>query len=795
MIIMKISLNKLFVFSLFAMAVKIAHSASALPTGEKIIHGGALITSTPNTLFISSNTERNVISWKDFSVAKDNSVVFSGRNATYLNIVKGSSASVIDGNVKTIDNNNIYLINPNGISVGITGALSGKNIILSTSKLSAENVENFIDTGDFEFTKKGMGKVKLIGSVEADNTIIDGSQIIIRDISDIKVSTSILDNVKPIKNSLSVHSSIKRIDIGSSKKIDLEKELGLTKEDGLYDHTDKTAVSTREEFLKIASDPTGKYFITNDIDLGTINTAVTGTDEFSGAIDGAFNSITFNLAGNGHDLNQNIGLFSTLNGSSIENLKIKNANISVSSPENNTYIGGLAGVIKASSLKNVEIDGLNLTFSNIGNRKIYAGGLAGLASYEGVSTKFENVTAGFNSKTQTHLFSRDNYVFGSVLGELKDEIKLKGVNFGKTDFSDDYDLGIISSIGYSQAAANLDKEYQHNSENFILSDGYYQNVGFFAPYFIDSDRVFVTDTFNKVYSYDDLVGNSKYFNLNDYVDLNYQYSSGIQKEGTYCHDYSSKRGGQKFYFVKDGKKTETATHIISLEGKTEKPKLDDSYDFGFIADEEPDPEMGRTDESDLSFDNSFMNDELPDEEMEKAPEDDKDFDSEFITDEIPDEEMGKAPEDDNDFDSEFITDEIPDEEMGKAPEDDKDFDSEFITDEIPDKEMGKAPEDDKNFDSKFNVDASSNTEETDPDNNSNFEQPEKKQKTVSEIIANKKVVFTPIKRNTNLSFQNRYSVVNEIISKSLLASLSLQEDPNKQLADNTNTGEKTEEIS
>lgn len=350
---MKVTISKLFIFSLLAMAIKSAHSAAALPTGEKIIHGEVSISRGPNSMFISSNTDRNVISWNDFSVAKGNSVVFSGTDATFLNIVKSSNISVIDGNVSSIGNNNIYLINPNGINIGISGSFKANNAILSTSKLSQENVDNFIDTGDFEFTKKGMGKVKLIGTLHAENTVIDGSQVIIRDISKIELSTGVLDSVKPLKDTVSIHSSIKRIDIGSSKKVDLEKELGFTK----------------EEFLNIASDPSGSYFITNDIDLGSLNSAVTGTNDFTGKIEGAFNSITYSLEGKGTNLEQNIGLFSTLNGSTIENLKIKNPSISVSSPEDSTYIGALAGVIKASTIKNVEEMDLVLHFQILGIKR------------------------------------------------------------------------------------------------------------------------------------------------------------------------------------------------------------------------------------------------------------------------------------------------------------------------------------------------------------------------------------------------------------------------------------------
>ena len=362
----------------------------------------------------------------------------------------------------------------------------------------------------------------------------------------------------------------------------------------------------------------------------------------------------------------------------------------------------------------------------------------------------------------------------------------------------------------------------HEASEFIKVNGYYQNSGFFIPYFIDDDKTFVTDTFDKVYNYDELVGNNKYFNLNDYVDLSYKYAFGMQKEGNYNHEYSSKNGGQTFYFVKDGNKSETATHTISIEAPMGKIEADDNFDFGYIADEEPDPDMGRIDESDLSFnsdfDNAFTNEELPDEEIGKTPEDDSDFDNDFTNEELPDEEIGKTPEDDSDFDNDFTNEELPDEEIGKTPEDDSDFDNgytneelpdeeigetpeddsdfdnEFTNEELPDEEIGETPEDDSDFDNEFNVDYEYEEAPSTADSY-DYRGPQKKQKTISDIIENKKVVLMQKQRSTSLSFQNNYSVVQDIISKSLLASLSLLEDSNKFLANSNDDSDKEEEIS
>lgn len=224
----------------------------------------------------------------------------------------------------------------------------------------------------------------------------------------------------------------------------------------------------------------------------------------------------------------------------------------------------------------------------------------------------------------------------------------------------------------------------------------------------------------------------------------------MQKEGNYNHEYTSKTGGQPFYFVKDGNKSETATHTISIEAPMGKIEADDNFDLGYIADEEPDPDMGRIDESDLYFDS--------------------DFDNAFTNEELPDEEIGKAPEDDSDFDNDFTNEELHDEEIGKAPEDDSDFDNEFNVDYEYEEEPSTA---DSNY----------------------YRGPQKKQKTISDIIENKKIVLMQKQRSTSLSFQNNYSVVHDIISKSLLASLSLLEEPNKLFANANDDSDKEEKIS
>ena len=120
--------------------------------------------------------------------------------------------------------------------------------------------------------------------------------------------------------------------------------------------------------------------------------------------------------------------------------------------------------------------------------------------------------------------------------------------------------------------------------------------------------------------------------------------------------------------------------------------------------------------------------------------------------------------------------------------------AEEVLEYCDDEEIGKAPEDDSDFDNEFNVDYEYEEEPSTADNYY-YRGPQKKQKTISDIIENKKVVLIQKQRSTSLSFQNNYSVVHDIISKSLLASLSLLEEPNKLFANANDDSDKEEKIS
>ncbi len=545
-------------FIIVALFIK-AQASDILPSGAKIIAGDAKIFNDDKTQVIISNKDRNVISWNDFSVGSENRVIFD--NHKYLNLVRGSKASVIEGQVSFSgkDKSAFYLVNPNGITVSKSGSIDAGKIILSTSKISDKAVNDFVDSGEIKLDYKGMGKIKLIGKVSTNNIVIDGSQVIIRDIEDI-VDTRFSDSPIPLTNKngdkIVIKSSTKRMDVGGRSGLNLEDTYKLDKNSGLVDHTGETAISDADDFKKLSQNTSAKYFVTNDIDLGEIKDSVDEGKGFSGSIDGAFNSLSYSL-NKDKDSTCNYGLLSRTDGATISNLKIKDASVSVNSTADNVYAGALAGSVKDSTIQNVEVD--NFTLKNEFNSPltIYAGALAGSID-QGVSdTRLHNISADFSLDTLARFKDYSYYRSGSIAGKIETRAKLTGyisqsINKETGFFGEDLSGKNLNSLTFSA------------DENYLEKEHGYTHRDFYAPYFLDGD---IQITYNndepQSYTYSEFV-DSSYFKPENYVDIGYDYESEILDPKIYRHTYRSKENGTRFYFVKNGKNSFSEDHNVEI---------------------------------------------------------------------------------------------------------------------------------------------------------------------------------------------------------------------------------------
>ncbi|MGU3492567.1 YDG domain-containing protein [Xanthobacteraceae bacterium A53D] len=149
-----------------------AFAQTALPTGGKVVSGQATI-SAPNGggMVINQTSGRAIINWNGFSVGSGNSVRFENGTGATLNRVTGFSQSQIDGSLSA--SGSLYLVNPNGITVGPSGTVTtGGSFIASTHDVSDAA---FLAGGDLTFrgaSTAGVINYGTIGALGGDVALI-----------------------------------------------------------------------------------------------------------------------------------------------------------------------------------------------------------------------------------------------------------------------------------------------------------------------------------------------------------------------------------------------------------------------------------------------------------------------------------------------------------------------------------------------------------------------------------------------------------------------------------------------
>lgn len=550
---------------IFATLIFKAHSQVLLPSGALNLHGNANTNTIGNQMFITSNTKNNVISWSDFSVGASNNVIFDANR--YLNIVRGPNASVIMGNIFCSSGGEFYLFNPNGITLAKGSNIEASKVHLSTAKLTDESVNRFLNGDDIALSYKGMGKISFVGKITTNNLKMDGSQIIIGDIGNIYKFSADDGKQEALTNkngtNIELASSVKRIDIGGSNDTDLKGDYKLS-DPSIVSQIGKTLISTDSDFKAIANNLNGDYFISNDIDIGTLNDSIGKNNAFKGTIDGCFNTVTYKITKDGIST-ENTGLFSSLEGAKVSNLKISDANISISTDLDRGNIGALAGTVASSELTNIETDRLSVEISSNDSFKGNIGAVAGVIVNKGISSKLENIAGGFDVQTQSKYQNNNDINIGAIAGKLEDNSSITGAIVVKDNFNN----SSIKAFAKNLKGVKYDENAYLKDENYIVYNDEYQNKNFYTPFFVDSDYIFEYDDKVKTeYDYSDLTDN-RYFRQDDYIDVKKQYTDNVCTPGTYSHTLSNKVNGTKFYFVKDNKSSGSVDHSIIITKKTD----------------------------------------------------------------------------------------------------------------------------------------------------------------------------------------------------------------------------------
>ncbi|MGU3493618.1 beta strand repeat-containing protein [Xanthobacteraceae bacterium A53D] len=141
-----------------------ALAQTALPTAGTIASGTATISApNANSLVINQTSRTAIINWGGFSIGQGNSVRFENGSGATLNRVTGFSRSQIDGALSATGS--VYLVNPNGITVGPSGTVTtGGSFVASTHDITDAA---FTAGGDLTFRGTSTASVINYGTIGA----------------------------------------------------------------------------------------------------------------------------------------------------------------------------------------------------------------------------------------------------------------------------------------------------------------------------------------------------------------------------------------------------------------------------------------------------------------------------------------------------------------------------------------------------------------------------------------------------------------------------------------------------
>lgn len=331
--------------------------AYGAPSGGEVKAGNAAIVNAAKEVNITSTTKNNVISWQDFSIAKDETVKFDGGNKTnnYLNIIRGANTSQIDGKIE--GGNDVYIVNPNGVIFGKGASVNVGNLYVSTryvsddvaqNAYSANNMATVMDSTD----KKMASDVVNMGHISADKVVAEGKNIRFMN------TAGNMTNA----NTVELRSDDGYIHVGNADGASDAKYSGkITGPSGTAINIDwyKTVsaddVKNNKSIIGAGGSNSGNYMLTENVVLDGSENNITPVSNFTGKFDGMFNTVSnanINLAGEA-------GIFGTTAGARIENFGVVNS--IVNSNLKNMGAGAIVGNAKNSILKNVYNEGTNIT--------------------------------------------------------------------------------------------------------------------------------------------------------------------------------------------------------------------------------------------------------------------------------------------------------------------------------------------------------------------------------------------------------------------------------------------------
>lgn len=605
-----------------------------LPDGFQSIVGNVKdpeISASGKTMWIKGDFKNNVIAWDSFNVGKGNDVQFL--NGNFLNIVKGKEASHIKGLIYS--DGGVYIVNPHGVTLHKGSRIHVNSFGISTAKPSEKLINDFIEgpgtsaAGGYTAPElflsdgKGMGKVKLLGTINTNNLVVDGSNIVIRNAARITTYGNNKEDgvILTGNNKITLQSSTGRIDVGT---MDMDDDAGTLKNlksdfDPLKDYTirvgsfsedkavivhkDEIPLADKEDFELLSDAKKGgmnkKYWLADDVDLGTTQALGKG-ETFRGSLDGAYNHLTYTVQADtsaGGEPAVKVGLFKAMDGATVKNLLIYDAKVSLEGlgADKTVTAGALSGNINNSHLENVEVSGINVITGERALQKgdsigALAGSISGDTKNGKQGSKLVQVMADFDEYTASALSSElspDDSALqaGAVAGSISDQVS--------TDVAVGLNGPVLQASGYTGEIADPDSFKLYDSfgeayadlqdtgklSGYVMTathDGGHQSL-FLKPFFVENDEWTYGDKtdnyrdFNKVTYTNKSEEEFVLFDMQeDFVDFNNNPEGSLEDgliKNAGLYEYALKNDGPDgFYFVNEGEYVKGDNRALETHG-------------------------------------------------------------------------------------------------------------------------------------------------------------------------------------------------------------------------------------
>ncbi|QOQ88505.1 filamentous hemagglutinin N-terminal domain-containing protein [Campylobacter peloridis] len=530
-----------------------AISPNALPSGGKFTHGtSGSININGNNMHITGTTsnKNHIIQWGGgFNIGKDAQVNFTTNKHNYLNIAHGTNKSTIAGILNAKDNN-VFLINPNGVIITKTGNINANRFVASTSSMSNEDMNKFAklnenQAGNFSpvFKPQKAGSVVNMGNINANDVLLIGHKVDIQGgkLGNTSSKTHLVGNYVYI-DADSVKLNSNNINVTAIKDGYIQRQMinfakdnykfgnnvninntNYTETDGETHHGSsnfKKALTIGNmgnekanaiEWWHFAKGWNENLNETRSIDefrlVGNIDFDNKPMDPVAYDYKNAFNK-TFD--GNGYTLSNllintnkdyGIGLFGVVRKANIGNLNINTINFDYTNGIP-SHIGTIANSITDSSFYNINISNIGDLLATGGNA-IAVGGFAGMiwsGSFKNISIK--------NIKSMK-VYSDEKDLYTAWIGGFAGTTGIPGYESGKPQAEPSFFENItISGIGNNVYAILVNGEYYRSHASiggFIgakYDDSYIKNVSiFFDKNYQVNAEGFVSHHIGKLYGY------------------------------------------------------------------------------------------------------------------------------------------------------------------------------------------------------------------------------------------------------------------------------------------------------